>query len=190
MSEQDRIRWDEKYRGKSQLPFPSPAEWLIEVAQTLIPGKAWDVACGVGQNSLYLASLGWQVDAVDISPLGLEVGRLKAGDFGDSIRWIPSDLDQYTPPRNEYDLVFVCRFLDRKRLPGEIEKSLKPEGKLIYETFVVGQCERTDNHLQNGAFVLKSGELPLLFPSLKTAFYAEEHLSDRTVARLLAVKPS
>lgn len=189
MTDADRTRWDEKYRLKSKLPSPAPSPWLREVVGDWRPGRVWDVACGSGQNALLLASLGWRVDAVDISPLGLEMGRRAADGNPGFIQWIAADLDTYLPPVGAYDLVTVFRFLDRTRLPGLIQKSLKPGGRVIYETFVEGQFERQDNHLKNSDFILKSGELPTLFLELSTVSYSEEIHSDRTVARWIGIKP-
>lgn len=188
MTDADRSRWDEKYRLKSELPSPAPSEWLREIVNDWTPGRAWDVACGAGQNALLLAGLRWRVDAVDISPVGLEIGRRAAEGLPGFIHWIAADLDTYIPPPGTYDLVVVFRFLDRSRLPGLIQKSLKPGGRVIYETFVEGQFEREDNHLKNSDFILKSGELPTLFPELQTVSYAEKNLSDRTVARWIGIK--
>lgn len=181
--EADRLRWDEKYRLKSGVPSPAPSKWLWEVVSGMRPGRAWDVACGVGQNTVLLTELGWVVDAVDVSPVGLELGRRQAGDRGGAIEWISADLESYVPPVGVYDLVIVFRFLDRGRLPGLIHDSLRPGGLVVYETFVEGQLERGDNHLRSPDFVLKSGELPHLMRGFRTESYAEETLADRTVAR-------
>ena len=198
MSDTDRTRWDEKYRLKSELPSPAPSEWLRNVVADLPPGRAWDVACGVGQNAQLLAQLGWTVDAVDISPIGLEIGSRDSENHSENhsgnihsrnIHWIAADLDTYEPPTDAYDLVIVFRFLDRLRLPQIIQNSLKSGGRIVYETFVAGQMERSDNHLANPDFVLRSGELPILFPELRTLAYAEESLTDRTVARWIGIKP-
>lgn len=193
MSDTDRTRWDEKYRLKSELPSPAPSEWLRNVVADMPPGRAWDVACGVGQNSFLLAQLGWTLDAVDISLIGLEIGSRESQNYSGNIRgeihWIAADLDTYEPPPAAYDLIIVFRFLDRLRLPQIIQNSLKSGGRILYETFVAGQMERRDNHLANPDFVLKSGELPTLFPELQTLSYAEESLTDRTVARWIGIKP-
>jgi len=199
MSDTDRTRWDEKYRLKSELPSPVPSEWLRSVVTDLPPGRAWDVACGVGQNAHLLAQLGWTVDAVDISPIGLEIGSRSSENHPENnhcgnihsgkIHWIAADLDTYAPSPDTYNLVIVFRFLDRLRLPQIIQNSLKPGGRIVYETFVAGQMSRSDNHLTNPDFVLKSGELPTLFPELRTLAYTEESLTDRTVARWVGIKP-
>lgn len=42
------------------------------------PGRALDVGCGTGTNSVYLAQHGWQVTGVDFIPLALDRARARA----------------------------------------------------------------------------------------------------------------
>ena len=43
-------------------------------------GRALDVACGDGRNALYLAQLGYMVDAIDVSDVAIDA--LRAHDRG------------------------------------------------------------------------------------------------------------
>jgi len=189
MSLADRRRWDEKY---SEREFPEtlkPDRWLVELAGDLQPGRALEPACGVGHNSIWLAQQGWTVDAVDISPVGLNQAKQLAQQYSRNVNWIAADLDAFTPPEEQYDLVLVFRFLDRLRLPGVIQRALKPGGILLYETFTTAQLDRPDNHLKSRLFVLETNELPRLFPGLKQCGYDEIELAERTVARFMGQKP-
>ena len=196
MSDSDRDRWNDKYRGRGLPDGAGPDAWLrVQVenaSRTGLPltGVALDVACGLGQNAAWLSQRGWQVDAVDISDVGLELAAAlarRAGCVG--ISWIVADLDEFVPLTAHYDLVAVFRFLDRRRLPPIIENALKPGGILVYETFSEQHLSRPDSHLRSSQFALQSGELPLLFPGLTVLAYEETELPDRNVARLLARKP-
>ena len=52
---------------------------LAEVAaEDAPPGRALDLGTGTGYVGLYLAQLGWQVDAVDVSPRAVDVTRANA----------------------------------------------------------------------------------------------------------------
>lgn len=149
-----------------------------------------DIACGLGHNAIWLAQQGWNVDAVDISPVGLALAAQvaeQAGCYG--ISWIAADLDEFQPRECAYDLITVFRFLDRNRLPQWIEAALRPGGMLIYETFSNGQLLRPDSHLKSSQFTLAPGELPALFPALEVVRTEEIDLPDRCVARLVAIKP-
>src|SRR5262249_331518 len=173
MAASDRERWDAKYADKPAPARLSPDEWLIEQAAGWLPGRALELACGVGHNALWLALHGWQVDAVDISTMGLARAAELACSCGARGNWISADLAEFVPAPAAYDLVLVFRFLDRARLPGIIEGALRPGGRLIYETFTTAHLSRADAHMKNPAFALTPGELPRLFPQLDVVAYSE-----------------
>jgi 2-polyprenyl-3-methyl-5-hydroxy-6-metoxy-1,4-benzoquinol methylase len=56
-----------------------PAQLLVDNIELLPKGRALDVAMGAGQNAIYLAKMGFDVEGVDISPeavsSALEVAR-------------------------------------------------------------------------------------------------------------------
>jgi 2-polyprenyl-3-methyl-5-hydroxy-6-metoxy-1,4-benzoquinol methylase len=188
MAASDRERWDVKYADKLGPDRLSPDEWLIEQAAGLRPGRALELACGLGHNSIWLALQGWNVDAVDISATGLSRAEEFANVCGARVNWIAADLDEFVPDLAAYDLVLVFRFLDRARLPGIIQGALRPGGHLVYETFSTAHLSRADAHMKNPDFALKPGELPRLYPQLETVSYSESSLADRDVARLIAVR--
>jgi tellurite methyltransferase len=186
MSTSDRDRWDAKYTGKPVPDRLSPDDWLIEQVADLKPGRALELACGLGHNAIWMAAHRWQVDAVDISPVGLALAEALANEHHVRVTWIAVDLDQYVPDLTAYDLVFVFRFLDRQRLPDIIQGALKPGGRLVYETFTTAHLARPESHMKNPAFALERGELPRLFPRLEVVSHTECSLADRDVARLVA----
>ena len=66
--------WNERYsRGEHIIKEPMPL--LVRVASQLPPGRALDLACGAGRHAIFLASRGWQVTAVDASPVGIKLAR-------------------------------------------------------------------------------------------------------------------
>lgn len=188
MSLDDRRRWDAKYAEKAAPEKLAPDNWLIEQTRDLIPGRVLELACGLGQNAIWLARQGWQVDAVDVSPVGLRLAADLAARNGVSVNWIAADLDDFRPEEQAYNLAVVFRFLDRVHLPRRIETGLKPGGLLLYETFTVAHLARPDSHMKNPAFALQPGELPRLFPGLRVVSFEECVLADRSVARLTAMK--
>lgn len=72
----------------------------------LVPGTALDAGCGAGAEAIWLASHGWQVTAVDISPEALAGARVRALACGVSepVRWIEADLSSWEPG-TRFDLV-------------------------------------------------------------------------------------
>ncbi|MEC9008874.1 MAG: methyltransferase domain-containing protein [Planctomycetota bacterium] len=189
MSVEDRQRWDQKYDLARPAETLRADSWLVDSLHDTPPGRSLELACGLGDNSVWLATQGWQVDAVDVSARGLAVAAELASHHAVTPRLIAGDLDHFVPLPGVYDLVIVFRFLDRTHLPGLITRALAPGGLLIYETFGPGQCEREDNHLKNPAFVLAPGELPELFPELETVRYQETVLPDRSVGRFVGRRP-
>jgi SAM-dependent methyltransferase len=79
MSNDDRERWNRRYREGAYLGRTHPSAWLVEsLARLPAPSdgaRALDLACGRGRNALYLARQGWVVRAVDISAVALEALR-------------------------------------------------------------------------------------------------------------------
>lgn len=189
MSEADQRKWDAKYQGVNPVDALSPNPWLCERVEAMPPGKVLDLACGLGDNALWLSRQGWDVDAVDISAVGLGHAAERANRLGLRVNWIHADLNGFSPAIEGFDLVTVFRYLDREYVPKIAQTALRPGGILLFETFSHRQLQRQDNHIQNPAFLLAEGELPRLFPNLDVLEQAEVDLEDRAVARLVAKCP-
>ena len=62
--------WNEEFlRNPEEVMVPD--RLLVELVSDLEPGKALDLGCGSGRNSLMLASMGWSVLGVDFAPLAV-----------------------------------------------------------------------------------------------------------------------
>ncbi|MBB1257076.1 class I SAM-dependent methyltransferase [Streptomyces alkaliterrae] len=105
--------WDDFYADRSKgVPFfvDKPDENLASyVERGLVkPGRALDLGCGPGRNALYLASRGFEVDAVDLSAHALAWARERAATAGLTARFHHGDA--FGPVgaalRGEYDLVY------------------------------------------------------------------------------------
>ncbi len=94
--EDERVPWDD----------PNPPPEIEILAAQLPPGRALDLGCGYGRVAIYLARLGWSVDAIDFIPKAIEIARQRAMDAGMSERAkfhisSAAALDFLSPP---YDL--------------------------------------------------------------------------------------
>jgi len=190
MSVHDRERWDAKY---AERPLPEvlvPDPWLERHASALPPGRALDLACGLGQNAVWLARQGWRVDGIDISPRGLALAQQLAAREQQVVNWQVGDLDEFSPEPEAYDLVLVFRFLERQRLPGVIEAALAPGGCLVYETFLRGTGSGGHAPFQNPEWLLMPGELPGLFPHFEVVESVEQEIAAGPVARYCGRKRS
>lgn len=190
MSVRDRDRWNAKYAQHESSSSTNPDAWLVEAVQqignTAGPCRhALDIACGSGQNAVWLAQQGWHCDAVDISSNGLLLARQRADAAEVHVNWIEADLDDWIPADGKYDLVVVFRFLDRVSVPRVVRTALRPGGWLIYETFTAAECRRPGTQISNPAFTLLPGEPAALFPGFRVVVACEAKLHDRTVGRFL-----
>lgn len=84
-------------------PTPHLTEWIRSGA--LRPGRALEVGCGTGTNALWLASQGFDVVGVDVSPLAIDMARAKAKGRP-SCRFEVLDFLKADPPGGPYRVVF------------------------------------------------------------------------------------
>ncbi len=68
----DREGWNARYADRAYVWDVRPSRLAEDEVQHLLPGRALDLACGEGRNSVWLASLGWRVTGVDFSTVGFD----------------------------------------------------------------------------------------------------------------------
>src|ERR1700710_421799 len=124
-----RDRWNERYAQDDRAWLPeTPAEWLVEHAALLEGGgRALDVACGDGRNALYLAQLGYMVDAIDVSDVAIGALQAEVLERGLAMAIVPSvvDLEREPLPAGPYDVIVTLNFLQRD-LFGPLQDALAP----------------------------------------------------------------
>jgi SAM-dependent methyltransferase len=185
-----RERWNERRAAEGFEPFPdAPADWLVEHAALLgAGGRALDVACGDGRNARYLARLGFEVDALDISDVTIDALRAVAPERAPGVHARVADLEHAALAQDAYDVVVNFNYLQRD-LFGALERSLRPGGLLLFETFGPGHLEELGKAI-NPAFVLGPNELLRAFAGLRVRHYregvAERSGGPRGVASLVA----
>lgn len=64
---------------------------LVEGSSPPAPGRALDIGCGTGTDSVYLAVHGWEVTGVDMVPKALAMARRRAADAGVAPRFVNGD---------------------------------------------------------------------------------------------------
>jgi SAM-dependent methyltransferase len=112
----------------------APNAQLVSALASLPPGRALDAGCGHGAETLWLATRGWNVTAVDFSASALAHGRAMADALGTSvsgrITWIESDLALWTAPSHHFDLVVS--------LYVHIAGAVKPAIEMLGDAVAVG----------------------------------------------------
>jgi dihydroneopterin aldolase len=151
----------------------APSPWLTTHRRLLPIGRALDLACGQGRNSIYLAKEGFDVEAWDRDQEKLDILVTKARRLGLShITTRLVDLEQKPDlPPNAFDLIVVFYYLQRDLIPG-IKNALKPGGAVVYETFLIDNHTRFD-HPRRQDFCLGHNELLTLFSGLRIVAYRE-----------------
>lgn len=65
--------WEKAYRGQESVFGADPSSEIRDLAAVLPPrASILDMGCGEGRNALFLAEMGFRVDAFDISRPGIE----------------------------------------------------------------------------------------------------------------------
>ncbi|MGO8863658.1 MAG: class I SAM-dependent methyltransferase [Acidimicrobiales bacterium] len=98
-------QWDERYSGDELVWTSTPNQFLVADVVGLPAGRAVDLACGEGRNSIWLAEQGWEVTGVDFSPVGLAKAKRFADLRGVEVTWVESSVENWTPPPEGFDLV-------------------------------------------------------------------------------------
>ena len=187
-----RERWNRRYAARGVRVFSgAPSEWLTENRSVLSGSggrRALDVACGDGRNAAYLARLGFEVDAVDISDVVIDALQAAAIHRGLAVNALRLDLERDPLPGSDYDLVVQLNYLQRS-LFEPIAQALTPGGILILETVTRAHVEELGNQF-DPRFLLDHNELLGSFPGLEVLRYeecvAERSGRPRAVASLVA----
>jgi len=160
---EDKERWNRRHVEKPMRKSVEPI--ITKYIDLATKGKALDIACGIGRNTHYLLERGFVIDAVDLSDYALsQVQNSK------QINKIEVDLDSYNLQKNEYDLVVNINYLSRRLFP-QIKEALKPNGVLIFETFIVAHGDFKQP--ANPEYLLRVNELLHAFIGLDIIYYEE-----------------
>ena len=167
MTDRKKPFWEESYQRPGKLDTfggGQPNESIVRAA-FLIPAGArvLDIGCGEGRNALYLAGLGFQTSAFDISVSGIKKLREMADQRNLIIGASVCDMREYNFPHH-YDLI-VCQgclhLIERaewKLLINRMKKFTTPGGYHVTGVFTDTVPEPEDQRgLMIGLF--KEGEL-------------------------------
>ncbi len=174
--------------GHEDEDFHKPSGFLVENIALLPGGRALDIAMGYGRNTIYLASMGFEAEGVDILPEAVNGALTAAQKAGVSIRAQVADLENgsYNIEKAAYDLIICFNYLHRPLIP-RIKDGLRQGGMIVYETFIIDQAQfgkpRNPDHL------LKHNELLDMFRDFRCLRYHEGILgSYQALAGIVAEK--
>lgn len=100
----DQGYWEQRWQhahdtARANKDTGAPYPYLARETSDLTPGTALDAGCGSGTEAIWLASHGWRVTAVDISPSALTRAGERAATAGlsDLVTWVEADLTEWEP---------------------------------------------------------------------------------------------
>ena len=163
--------WDQRYRS-GEHTTKEPAPLLSTAIQGLKPGRALDIACGVGRHAIFLAARGWNVTAVDASRAGIEILQQRAREAGVAVKARVADLEQheFEIEPDTYDLICIFYYLQRD-LFSSIRAGAKPGGTVVAAIHL--NDGKADAKPHDPAYLLEAGELKKLFADWKITYYRE-----------------
>ncbi|MGA9883924.1 MAG: methyltransferase domain-containing protein [Candidatus Acidiferrales bacterium] len=183
--------WDERYRSGAHAASDfntEPSPLLVATASKLPPGKALDLACGAGRNSLWLAEHGWNVTAVDGSSAAIEVLRERAAarHLALNTRIVDLERHEFAIAPSAWDLIAMCYYLQRN-LFEPAKNGVVPGGTLIAIVHITEPSEEPTGHR------LRPGELTGYFRDWEILHCAEGAPNDpvhkRACAEIVARRP-
>ncbi len=115
--ESDAHRWDEKYRASTIDALraePLLSRHIARIRHLSGSRTALDLAAGRCHASVYLATEGLSVTAVDCSAVGLDLGQALAAQEGVEIKTMVADLETDPLPVGPWSLIACFRYLNRE----------------------------------------------------------------------------
>ena len=167
-------RWNQRYSAPSKLPEVS---YGLQNHTHLFPriGTGLDLACGLGQNSIFLTKHGLSMHGWDYSTTGIEQMAHHCSIQKVEVNQRCIDLTSTPWPNQTFDLICVTAFLDRTLCP-QIVSHLNTGGILVYQTFnqVTDIADEILNKPKRQQLLLAKGELLALFDELEPLVYHDE----------------
>lgn len=178
--------WQERYQQPGYRCGTEPVEFLRQHLPEVDRGTALDLAMGEGRNAVFLARNGFVVTGIEKSSAALAKARALARKARVTLTAIEADLEEFSLPGAEFDLV-VCFYYLQRELFAALERTLKPGGALMMETYTTDQL-RLPHGPQRPEHLLQPNELYRAFRHLRIAYYREVTRDGRAVASLLAYR--
>lgn len=135
---------DDIYRKKSPEEIPwnieKPPRALVELIEggKVQPCKALDLGCGIGNHALYLATKGFDVTGVDISPTAIEVAKENSSKRRVRCHFIVADiLGDMKEIKGTFDFAYDWELLhhifpeQREKYVRNVFGKLNPNGRYL-----------------------------------------------------------
>lgn len=194
--------WDERYNSDEYAYGKEPNDFLKKVVGTLPSGRILCLAEGEGRNAVFLATQGYEVFAVDASPVGLAKAQRLAKERGVTITTEAADLADFDIGKEQWDgIVSIFCHLPpelRRQVHHAVVEGLKPGGVLVLEAYTPKQLEYKTGGPPVAEMTMTLERLHTELAGLEFTHASETvrpvqegryHHGDGAVVQLVAVKP-
>jgi len=139
--------WDDVYRDYPAEALPwelgKPRKTLADLVENgrIQPGRALDLCCGLGTNTVYMAQSGFEVTAIDISKRALKLTKKKAHKSKAEIKFVMASFVTLPFRDAAFDFVFDMgcfhhvEIEDRPEFIQGVRRILKPESRYLLICF-------------------------------------------------------
>ncbi|WP_205849214.1 SAM-dependent methyltransferase [Natronospirillum operosum] len=197
------MMWNERYAMEDYAYGKEPNEFLRRTSDDILPGDVLCLGEGEGRNAVFLAQLGFDVTAVDLSEVGLAKAQRLATERGVSIHTILADLADFAiePGRWGAIVLIFCHLPPEIREPlhRRVVAGLRPGGTLVYEGYHPDQIDKATGGPSNPALLPDLEQLRDDFTGLNLQCMQEMerpvhegiyHQGDSAVVQILGFKPA
>lgn len=137
--------WDERYDTHEYVYGTEPNDFLASVADRIPAGRVLSIGEGEGRNAVFLASLGYEVTAVDTSAVGLHKVERLARERGLPVTTVHADLADFAIEPDAWDGIvsIFCHLPRALRLDvhRRVSQGLAPGGVFVVEAYTPRQLE-------------------------------------------------
>ena len=193
--------WDERFSEPGFAYGTEPNGFLVSVSESIPEGRVLCLAEGEGRNAVYLAGLGHEVTAIDLSTVGLAKAEGLALERGVKIQTIHADLTDFEiePGAWQGIISIFCHLppLVRAALHERCLRGLTPGGIFVLEGFTPRQLELGTGGPKDRELLMELENLRQELPGLRLEIAREVvrpategkyHRGDVAVVQILAVK--
>ena len=142
------VEMDEIYRNMPLEEIPwnieTPPDALVELVESgkVKPCKTIDLGCGAGNYAIYLASIGFDVTGIDISPSAIKIAKENAKKKGVKCNFLVADvIGDLDEVKQAFDFAYDWELLHhiypekRKKYVENVYRILNPRGEYLSVCF-------------------------------------------------------
>ena len=194
--------WEKRYAEEAYAYGTDANEFLVEQLAHLKAGKILFVCEGEGRNAVYAASLGWEVEAFDLSEEGKKKALKLAQQKDQMIHYQIADAAIIDYPLESFDAVALIYAHFPEEIREKIHKKtttwLKPGGHILLEAFNPLQLNNSSGGPKELSMLYTKEMMRKDFEGLDFSYLSEEktelnegqyHIGKADITRVVAVKP-